>query len=138
MAKLPSFRRLFKQDYDQEYQGLVDQLSNSLNYGVEVLYNALNNNLTFEDNFKGNVNTVSVTLNSDGTPKARTTYSLGNTFQATGTLVLNASNQTNSTVYPDGGIFVSFQQVGSSEVQINHVTGLPADNTFELTIITFG
>lgn len=137
--RLPSFRRIFKQDYEEEYQSLVDRLSVSLNYGIEVLYDALNNNLTFQDNFNASTNVVTVNLNADGTPKNRTTYTLNrNNLQATGTLVLRANNLTNSGVYPTGGIFITFQQVSANEIQIDHVTGLPADNNIELSIVTIG
>lgn len=137
--RLPSFRRIFKQDYEEEYHSLVDRLSVSLNYGIEVLYDALNNNLTFQDNFNSSINTVTVNLNADGTPKNRTTYTLNRSnLQASGTMVVRANNLTNSTVYPTGGIFITFQQVSPTEIQIDHVSGLPADNNYQLRIVTFG
>ena len=48
--KLPLFRRLFKTDFKQEFQELVDQLSVSINVGIENLYDALNRKLSLRDN----------------------------------------------------------------------------------------
>ena len=48
--KLPSFRRILEQDYKPDDQDLVKTLASSLNYGIEVLYDALNGKLTFRDN----------------------------------------------------------------------------------------
>ncbi len=137
MARLPNFRRIFKQDYEEEFHSLVDRLSVSLNIGLESLYSALNNRLTFADNFLATVRTVSVEVNSSGIPKVTTSFTTDTTTPLSGLLVIKSTNSTNPTTYPTGGINITYTQ-NNNQVLINHIAGLPADNSFQLTIVALG
>lgn len=134
---MPSFKRLFKGDYDSEEQGLIDKLSSSLNYGIEVLYDALNRKLTLRDNISCTVKDVEVTVNSSGIPNSSTTFSMDITNKIDGLMVIRAENLTNSNTYPSGGVFVTFSQ-NNTTVTIIHVTGLQANNNYRLRIVAFG
>lgn len=138
MAKLPSFKRLFKSDYPTDQQNLVETLSSSLNIGIESLYEALNKKLTFKDNFLGSTKEVLLEVGISGEPKITTGFSLdGLTTPIEGLMVVRAENLTNSSVYPTSGVFVSYTQSGGSII-INHVTGLQANNKYKLKVIALG
>lgn len=134
---LQGFRRLFKQDYPQESQKLVDQLSNSLNIGIETLYTCLNKNASLKDNIKCTVKDVPVIVNASGNPTTATSFSLDISGQIIGTQVIYAINTSNSAIYPTGGIFLSFAQ-NTNGILITNITGLPANQPFTIRIVAYG
>ncbi len=137
MALLPSFRRLFSQDYAKEYQKLIDTLSVSLNNGIEVLYDALNNELTFRDNMKATVVDVTLMVDSTGKPIQGGTFALTFSGNVDGVFVTMATNQVNSNVYPLGAVMISGAQTNAT-YKINNVTGLQANTSYTIRIIALG
>lgn len=131
--KLPSFKRLYSSDFAATYKQLVDKLSSTLNYGVEVLYDALNNGLTFEDNFLGTSASVTLMVDSTGAPTQSAVFTLDQANKVDGVLVLAAANQANSTTYPTGAPFISGTQSGTMYT-INNVTGLQPNTSYTLSL----
>jgi len=135
--RLPSFKRFFSQDFDKQYKNLIDKLSLTLNYGIEVLYDALNNNVTLRDNIKCTVKDVTLSVDAGGFPKISTIFTLDQTnSKVEGCEVINALNQTNSSIYPTSGVMINWTQ-NVNAVTINHVTGLQANDTYLLRIIAW-
>lgn len=135
--KLPTMKRLYKTDYKQEDQDLIDKLAYVLNQDIQVLYDALNNRVSLGDNIDCVVRTIEVTVDANGIPKSPTIFGITDqTRQIQGVEVQKASNLTNTSTYPSGGIFITFAQVQTG-VQIQHVTGLQADNTYSLRIVGY-
>lgn len=112
---------------------MVDKLSSTLNYGVEVLYDALNNGLTFEDNFLGTSASVTLMTDSTGSPTQTAQFTLNQANQVDGVIVLSAINQANPTTYPTGSPFISGTQSGTMYT-INNVTGLQPNTSYTLTL----
>lgn len=134
---LPSFRRLLSSDYPKQFQALIDKLSVPLNYGIEVLYDALHRSLTFRDNFNATVKDVSVTVDANGIPNQSTSMSINITGKVDGILVIGATNSKNSTTYPTSGVFVSGVQSNNTFV-INNVTGLQPNQAYSLRVVILG
>ena len=138
--KLPSFRRIITTDYPQQFQSMIETLATFVNPNTENVYTALNNDLTFMDNFDATQKSITVTVDATGTPTSPAiiplTVTNNNIPKVTGTLVLRAQNQTNPTTYPTGGVFISFTQSGST-LTITNITGLPAGNAFLLNVVAF-
>lgn len=135
--KLPSLRRLFTSDFPAENKTLVDKLAGVLNIDLQVLYDTLNKKVDLENNIDCQVADVNVNVDANGIPKNSTVFSLDDKIRnVSGLEVIRADNSTNSGVYPTSGVFVTFSQVQSG-IQIVHITGLPADNTFALRIIAW-
>lgn len=134
--KLPSFRRLFKTDFSQEEQPLVEKLSGSLNNGIEVLYDALNNKISIRDNLQCTVKDVDVQVDSSGNPLGTTGFQLNNSNKVEGISVIRADNLTNSVTYPTNTPFISFTQ-NTSSIIINNVTGLQPNNIYRLRVIAW-
>lgn len=133
MAKLPSFRRLYEQDYPKEFQDLVQQLAVSVNYGFEPIYELLNGKLTFSDNTASLIKDLSVEVDSTGKPKSKTVIKKNGTDRFLGFMVIKTANLTNSSVYPTAGVMISYTETTDSII-IDNVAGLPADNLFNLTL----
>jgi len=134
--KLPNFRRIIKSDYDAQSQRLIETLSFSLNNGIEVLYQALNRALTLQDNIACTVKELTVEVDSNGAPKAKTSFTLNTSNKLLGVIVLNAINTKNPSVLPTAGVFISFYQEGKT-VTINNIKGLPENQTFAITTVSF-
>lgn len=132
--RLPNFRRLFSSDFKAEYKELIDTLSGTINSGVEVLYEALNNKLTFSENFAATVATFSVIVDSNGTPTGTTSIRLSNTLKVEGLLVIGVTDTTDATSYPTGAPLVSFTQSSQSLI-INNVKGLIAGHSYSIKVI---
>lgn len=134
--KLSNYKRLISTDFEEEDQKLVEQMGRNLNDGIDGLYFALNNKLTFEDNFFATVKDVEVTVGSNGVPTTRTSILLNNTSPVRGTQVVLATNKTNATGYPTSSPFISFTQNGST-LFIENITGLVANNRYIVRFIAF-
>ena len=134
--KLPNFRRLIKSDYKEDFQELVETLSFSLNNGIEVLYQVLNKSVSLKDNVACTVKELEVSVDSTGTPKSRLSFSLDTANKVLGVVVLNVINVKNPSILPTSGVFVSFSQESRSVI-VNNIKGLPADQTFLLTVVAF-
>lgn len=134
--KLPSFKRLFTQDYPKENQKLIDTLSVSLNNGIEVLYNALNGEITLRDNIKGTVKDIVVVVNSSGTPLQTAAFTLNSTSKIDAVVVGIALNQTNTTVYPTSQPFISGSQAGTI-FTINNISGLQPNQQYLLRVTVY-
>lgn len=137
MATLPSFRRLFKQDYPKESQKLIDILSVTINSAFESLFNALNRNLTLRDNLKATIKDVLVTVDTDGIPTQTTTIALDFSGQVDGVIVIAAYNQTNTAVFPSGAVFISGIQSTKTFI-ISKINGLQAGQSYLLRVVAFG
>ena len=135
--KIQSFKRIFKSDYDQEDQSLVEKLSYSINTGIEVINNALNRNISLADNILCSIRDVDVQVDANGYPISLTTYSLDFKGSIQGVIVIRADNLTNSAIYPTSSPFINFTQ-NTNGVKIDHVTGLIPNNIYRLRIVTFG
>lgn len=134
--KLPSFRQLYSADYPSKYKDLIDILSISLNNGITVLYQALNNGLTLRDNLNATVKDVTVTVDANGIPTSSTAFTLRATTQLDGVMVLSANNQTNSTTYPTSGVFINGNQ-NANIFTITHITGLQANQQYVVRVVAF-
>jgi hypothetical protein len=136
--KLPSFKRLFKGDFDEKEQNLVDKMSYTINSGIEVLYEALNKRLNFSDNFNSSQHTLSVTVDSSGKPVQTTVFSSNISGNAVGILVLKATAGTDTApVYPTSAPFISYTQNNQS-FTITNVKGLTAGISYTLTFVVMG
>jgi len=134
--KLPSFRRLFSGDFAVQYKQLIDTMAVSLNNGIELLYQALNNGLTLRDNISCTVKDITLSVDANGTPTQNSAIKLNNTNKVDGVKVISAINQTNSGTYPTNGVFISFSQT-SATLNITNITGLQSGQQYTLRVVAF-
>lgn len=133
--KLPSYKRIITQDYTKENQELVEQLGGNINDSFNTIYSALNNKLTFKENFSSTVRDIEIVVDSAGKPTNDAGFKLDilNT-QVTGCICVRATNLTNSNVFPTGSPWVSFLQQDNF-IKILNVTNLQPSNRYILRII---
>jgi hypothetical protein len=133
--KLPSYRRIFKTDYAEQYQELVDKLAVSINYGFDTLYDALNQKLTFQENFLATISEFNVTVNASGNPSQRTQFKLsGNQTSVQGLIVINCFPVNDANALPTSGIFISFNK-SENFININNIKGLQPNVLYTLKVL---
>jgi hypothetical protein len=133
--KLPGFKRLYTQDFPEESKGLIDQLSFFFNNGVEVLYSALNNNITLSENIAGKLAEFDVKLSS-GIPNITTSFAIDNTRKVIGLEILKVDNNTNSNTFPSSGVFITWDQ-NNNTVLIKHITGLNNTDSYTIRVYAY-
>lgn len=131
--KLPTFKRLIKSDYPEEFQSVIERLAITLNSSFDVLFEALNGKLTIKDNFLGTVRSVDLNVDASGIPLNTTSFKLDRQFSVIGIIVIRVENLTNSSSYPLSGVTVSFTQ-SENVVRVDHVTGLKVGDNYRLTL----
>jgi hypothetical protein len=133
--KLPSYRRIYKNDYAEEYESLVEKLAVSINYGFDTLYDALNQRLNFEDNIASTIAEFSVTVDGSGNPTQKTQFKLKSSQTTVqGVIVLNCYGAKDPDVLPQGGIFVSFEK-SENFVNINNIKGLTPNVLYTIKLL---
>jgi hypothetical protein len=133
--KLPNFRRIFSSDFKDEFKQVMDQLGILFNGALDPVYNALNNNLTFGDNFAATVAEFTVAVNSRGEPIQTTTLRLSNKqTTVSGIIVIKANGLNNSTILPSAGVYVDGKLNGNT-ITISNVKGIPQDIQFRIKAV---
>lgn len=134
----PTFKRIYKTDYPADQQPLVDKLSVTINNGFEVIYNAFSKNISLKENILCSIRNITVTVDSNGIPtqSSGSSFNIDTTGQILGTEVIKSVNNTNSSVFPTGQPFLTYSQ-NNNIVTIVHVAGIPANNSFTLTLIAW-
>lgn len=132
--KLPGYRRIMTEDYSQEQKELIEKLASTLNISFENIYSALNNKLTFADNYAAIIKEVEISVNADGTPKQNLTIPVTYEGRTLSVMVGSVQNLTSQNSYPVSAPFVTFIQSGKNVI-IQHFTGLQANNTYRVKLI---
>ena len=138
--KLQTFKRLVIDDFPTDSRTLINKLALYFNPDIEPLYNALQNGLNFKDNVDCTVKSLTVTVDAKGKPVGTAVIQLNiinNTIpKATGAIVTEAVDTSNSSTYPSSGVFISFTQ-SQGVITITNITGLKAGDTWSLNITVF-
>lgn len=134
--KLPNFRRIFRTDYEVEFQALVEKLSVTINQGLEVLYDLSNRKISLRDNILCSVKDVTVTMGASGVPKTTTGFQVDIPGRIIGIQVLYVLNNTDGA-YPTTSPFITFTQ-DNFIIFINHITGLEEGKNYTLRLVAYG
>jgi len=136
--RLGDFKRLEKQNFEPEFQELIEVLAYTVNNDVEVLYNVLKRKVSLKDNIFCMVKDIAIVVDSLGIPEILTQFRLEDpNMKILGCQVLKVINQDNTLTYPTSAPFISFTQ-NSGVITINHITGLHADTNYLVTIVGWG
>lgn len=133
MAQVDNLRRLTLEGLDEEQRAIVERISNITNFHLEQIINTLNGNVDQDNSFK-DFRTLQVTVDANGNPIVTT--DLKSVSGVKGMQVLRATNLTISTNYPTSQPFITFSSNGSDVYRILNITGLRANEKFQLLIET--
>lgn len=134
--KLNDIKRIRTEDFPKDDYALINKLSFALNPFLEQISTIFNKNVDF-DNLNREIIKVVVELNSSGVPKTQIQIKSTLKTKIRGFNVIRAENLENDGTFPTGAPFVTFNQT-SELITIFHVTGLPADKRYNLTLESIG
>ncbi len=131
MAKLPTIKRITDEGFPAEVRKWLTRLTGPLNQFMEQVSGALNRNLTVNDNFAGEIKTITL----DGSFPLKLSYSLKSppAFASLGSCrELNGSH-----VVPTSAIYVDWEFGADSTLIINGITGVTpdADNKYIIKVL---
>lgn len=132
--KLPSFKRLIKNDFKEEDQPVIDGLASIWNYGIEVVYLALNNRLTLSENLSASIKDLNIQVDADGRPSV--TLIIPSETVINDVRVGKVDNLTNPSNTPISAVMVVDWQLVQNGIKINKIVGLTANQLYKLRIIT--
>ena len=135
--KIQGFKRLIKENVTEDFRDVIDTVGASVNVFAEDVLNAMNKNLSIDDNLKMEYKTIDVTVGATGLPLTEAQLSTKLFGKIQGITVERAENLTNSATYPSGAPFVTFSQ-NNTLITLNHITGLQANNKYRLTLLLKG
>lgn len=133
MASPPSIQRFYSDDYKEAPTWFKSTFLNTLNLFVFPVYNAVNKNLTVDDNLNQAYQTISLTGSSTPT---NNTASFLNPIQGTptGISVINVQiTGVPTQEYPTAAVQAFFTFDGTS-IQIGSITGLSDGVLYTITL----
>lgn len=137
--KIPSFKRIYNEDYNKfgkDLVNLVSQLAVSINNSFDIVYSALNKRISLRDNIACTVKDITVQVDSTGKPTSSTIIALDINTKVDALLVGKVDNLTNNGSYPTAGVLLGWEQ-NQTNVFINNITGLQANNNYQIRVIAF-
>lgn len=132
--KLPSFKRIIKSDFKQEDQPLVSNLASIWNYGIEVLYLALNNRLTLSENLSASIKDLNVQVDINGIPSV--SLIIPSDVGINDVRIGKVDNLTVVSNTPTTAVMVVDWQPVQNGIKINKIVGLTPNQLYKLRIIT--
>lgn len=133
--KLNNSTQIKSEDYDGEYQALIDQLAETLNPFMQEVVELADERIDFENRVEV-LKTITLTVDAAGKPTLNDKVNTGKTG-IRGTQVISAFNLTNSTIFPTSQPFISYRILAGGVIQILNITGLPANNKFQLNLVIY-
>lgn len=138
MAKVSTFKRLSKENFSEENRELIETLGFSINDFASEIINALNKNITIDDNLKMEYKDITVIVDGSGFPTKTTQYTIGLDSRIRGVLVVRAQNLDNIANFVNNAPFISYSQNNNNIITVNHITGLIANEEYRLTLLSLG
>lgn len=133
MGKINNTKRIVREDFDSEYHSLIDKLAYVLNTFMEQTVRQVNGNLD-STNLSSDIITAKMTVDANGTPIGNNLIK-SSVSRPVGVSVLNHTNKTNGNVFPTSHPSISFTAgTGTGVIKIRNISGLQANNEYELTI----
>lgn len=122
-------------DYPEEYAELVEILGGSINDFMRQVVDLSRSNIDF-DNLTSEVLTFEVSVDESGKPKTGGAIKLNKAVTPRGFNVISA-RCSSSSVYPTSHPFISFTAKGNYNVTIDNISGLQANQKYQITVIAY-
>ncbi len=134
--KINNINQIRSEDYDSDYNDLVDQLAETLNPFMQEVFELADGRIDFENRVE-NIKTIQITVDDNGTPVLNDKIATENTNGVRGIQVVSAFNLTNATIYPTSQPFISYTILAGGFVRVNNITGLQANNKYQLNLVIY-
>lgn len=131
MAKIPDIKRIAKEDFEPEYQGLIDRLAFPINSFMEQVRNAFNGNIDFT-NLAQEVQTISFITNENGQPMNKISFKTKLTNAVQGINIINVKFTNNANPI-ESLPFINFSQ-NDKTINISYIGGLKINSKYQITL----
>ena len=135
MAKIPNFRRITPEDYDSDYQPLIETLGVNLNDFMKNVTDTINGNLDYS-NITQKIITIDILVDSTGKPTGNNQINIGKNSPI-GLQVIKITNKTSSSTFPKQVPFITYTELGNNLIRIENIQGLTAGHKYSLNIIVY-
>lgn len=137
MGRVPDVKRLRKEDFEPEYQDMIERVAYSINTFSDQVRRVLNKNVDFI-NLNQELSTYSISIDSSGNLVNPSNIRHGLTSKPAGVLCVAALNLNDPTTFPVSQPFVSFSIINNTTISIQNITGLQNNSTYQLTLLIIG
>jgi len=137
MGRIPDHKRLRKEDFDTEYQSIIERVGYSVNTFADQVISLFNKRIDFTNL---NQEISSYTISVDGSGNLVNPANIRHTLisKPAGILCVNATNLNDTNTFPDSQPFVSFSILNSTTISIRNISGLQNDSSYSLTLLLIG
>ncbi|MDD1679778.1 MAG: hypothetical protein LUO93_11425 [Methanomicrobiales archaeon] len=133
MAQLPPYRRIGLEDI-KGAPPWIESLIYILNNFMEVVYGALNRNLSFSENFRAELKTFTITAGATADlNKFRFTTALKN--KPSGVLPMSVNELGGNYVVLTAALSIPSWRWESGEIIIESITGLTSTKQYTITVL---
>lgn len=133
--KLNNSVQIKAEDYSDDYTDLVNQLAETLNPFMQEVVELSDERIDFENRVEV-FKTIDITVDANGTPTLNNKINCEKT-NVRGFQVIRAYNLTTLTNYATSQPFISFTQQAGTTVRIDHISGLVANNKYQLSLVIY-
>ena len=135
--KLNNSNQIKSEDFDKEYNELIDQLAETLNPFMQEVVELSDERIDFENKVEV-LKTIEITVDSSGTPVLNDKVATGKgTSGVRGIQVISTFNLTVNSGYPTSQPYVSYTALAGGFIRIDNITGLLANNKYQMTMIIY-
>lgn len=131
MALLARFKRMLVEDFPDQTEW-ISKLIQPLNEFNDNVSNAMNRNLTFQDNFLAQFKTIEVSTTSQ--PQA---FKCTLPVKPVGVIKINIVEIAGNPTPPSGAVDIVWEYVNGN-INLTSVTGLTVGKRYNLTLLVFG
>jgi hypothetical protein len=122
-------------DYPEEYAELVEIMGGSINDFMRQVVDLSRSNIDF-DNLTSEVLTFEVTVDETGKPTKGAAIKLNKAVTPKGFNVISARCGT-AGLYPTSQPFISYTAKGNYNVSIDNISGIQANQKYQITVIAY-
>lgn len=138
MAKLPTLKRLFKNEFKPEYSDLVEKLIVSINNGFDNIYDSLNNKITLKNNMLCDIKDVETSVSPSGDLLNDINLYLTFKNNVNSVVIGMVQNKTTPGLYPKNGVTVIWEPVSQGIIKIKHISGLQGGSIYNIRLVIYG
>lgn len=128
MASVPELAEISMEGLSPEQVETLNPVADVYNSFNEQVVTALNKNLTFSENFRAEIKTVS--MRTTDRPTVATSIT-----QPRGLWVIGFKNTTNPSTMPTQAPYLDWAWDGRSAINIKQILGITGNDTYEVTFL---
>lgn len=133
--KINNVTQIKAEDFSKDDQQMAEQLALVLNPFMQQVVEIMDERLDFENRVENFIQ-IEMTVSSSGTPILNDKISTGK-GRIRGLQVVAAFNLSNVSGFPTQSPFISYSVLGGGVIQVNNITGLRANEKYQLNIIVY-